>query len=189
MNMALTITTEQLATLQGYVEKKDYPGGWEYLASIGDNYADNAYAVTSGKGESWIDGLMYRIVRSYWGEAAGPNAYDEKFEKVSLQHFKQYVDEIIDNDGVLPDTQEIEKSYRDALKDNDLPPGTAIDGAISKIQDFICSCPVFRMPTHPRSLLTNAAPMPWKNGDDPGPRRRRTLLLETWQGNSNTLIA
>jgi len=46
--MALTITSAQLTVANSYAASGDYKGGWQYLASIGDNYADNAYAVTSG---------------------------------------------------------------------------------------------------------------------------------------------
>lgn len=45
--MVLKISSEQQAIAAIYAEKDDYIGGWAYLKSIGDNYADNAYAVTS----------------------------------------------------------------------------------------------------------------------------------------------
>lgn len=45
--MALTITSAQLAVAQSYATSGDYKGGWQYLASVGDNYADDAYAITS----------------------------------------------------------------------------------------------------------------------------------------------
>ena len=38
--MALSITQQQLAIAQTYAASGDYQGGWQYLASIGDNYAE-----------------------------------------------------------------------------------------------------------------------------------------------------
>lgn len=55
--MALSITQEQLSIAQSYADAGDYKGGWEYLASIGDKYADNAYVVTTGNGKGFIDDL------------------------------------------------------------------------------------------------------------------------------------
>ena len=135
--MATHITEAQRAILMQYAEKNDYIGGWRYLASIGDNYADNAYAVTSGESLSNnaiarnYDQLMTQMVRQYWDAVAGPNAYSEKFEIVALSHFKQYV-RLIDKDGKLPTSQDIERSYRDAVEIEDLPAMLAIDGAITQ---------------------------------------------------------
>lgn len=36
------LTSEQLAVAQSYASSGDYVGGWQYLASVGDGYADNA---------------------------------------------------------------------------------------------------------------------------------------------------
>ena len=46
--MALSISPEQYEVAKAYAEAGNYRGGWEYLASIGDKYADDAYAVTTG---------------------------------------------------------------------------------------------------------------------------------------------
>ena len=131
--MALSITQQQLAIAQTYAASGDYQGGWQYLASIGDNYADNAYVVTTGNGQGYFDNLMHRLVKNYWDTVAGPDAYTEKFDSVARQHFRQYVRDIANNPGnKLPDSKQIEKSYRDAVTDHGLPPNTAIDGAITQ---------------------------------------------------------
>lgn len=142
--MALGITTEQRQLLQSYIDNNNYQGGWKYLAEIGDNYADNAYAVTTGCSVSasflgqQYDQLMQYVVRSYWDTVAGPEAYNQKFDDVALQHFQQYVSIINFNNGELPDSQQIEKSYRDAVVLNDLPPNIAIDAAITRaVGDFL----------------------------------------------------
>lgn len=130
--MALSITHEQLAIAESYANAGDYKGGWQCLASIGDNYADNAYVVTTGNGKGYLDNLMHRLVKNYWDTVAGPGAYTEKFDSVARQHFEQYIREIARKDGVLPDSRAIEQSYRDAVTQNGLPPQTAIDGAITQ---------------------------------------------------------
>lgn len=106
--MALSITQQQLAIAQTYAASGDYQGGWQYLASIGDNYADNAYVVTTGNGQGYFDNLMHRLVKNYWDTVAGPDAYTEKFDSVARQHFRQYVRDIANNPGnKLPDSKQI----------------------------------------------------------------------------------
>ncbi len=73
--MALSITQQQLATAQTYAASGDYQGGWQYLASVGDNYADNAHVVTSGSSRDVYDEVMNRMVKNYWDKVAGPDAY------------------------------------------------------------------------------------------------------------------
>ncbi|NJM32208.1 MAG: hypothetical protein HC848_04215 [Limnobacter sp.] len=135
--MTLSITPEQLQTVKSHIATGNYKEGWKYLASIGDQYADNAYAVTSGNSLSddpflrAYDKIMHRLVQNYWENVAGPNAYEEKFDAVGFQHFSQYVT-LIDQSGTLPNSQQIEASYREAVTDKELPPNTAVDGAITQ---------------------------------------------------------
>lgn len=130
--MATNITADQYAIAKNYSDQGDYSGGWRYLSSIGDNYADNAYAVASGNTSGSWDELMHAFVKSYWDTVAGENAYAEKFDSVARQHFEQYVDLIGQNNFQLPNSQQIEQSYRDAVTGNGLPPETAIDGSITR---------------------------------------------------------
>lgn len=129
--MTVSITDEQYAVAQSYAASGDYVSGWSYLASVGDSYADNAYAVTSGNSE-WIDKGFQILVEKHWGNTAGTNAYDEKFESVARQHFRQYVEKIGEQELRLPNSQEIEQSYRNAVVDHGLPPETAFDGVFTK---------------------------------------------------------
>ncbi|VUZ26587.1 Uncharacterised protein, partial [uncultured Comamonas sp.] len=130
--MATSITQEQLMVVKSYAEAGDYKAGWKYLASIGDNYADNAYVVTTGDSDGLVDRLMHRLVKNYWDAVAGSGEYHRKFDGVAKQHFSQYVKIIDDNKGILPNSRDIEDSYRSAVTDYNLPPNTAIDGAITQ---------------------------------------------------------
>ena len=130
--MALNITAEQYAVVQSYAASGNYVGGWAYLSSVGDRYADNAYAVTSGTATG-VDKGFEVLVKTHWDMTAGVGAYDEKFDAVARQHFQQYVEAIDPLDGYkFPDSGQIEQSYRDAVVDNGLPPSTAIDGVITR---------------------------------------------------------
>ena len=130
--MALNITAAQHAILDTYAQAGDYVGGWDYLASIGDNYADNAAAVTSGNATG-LDKAFEVLVKVHWENTAGADAYATKFDQVARQHFRQYVTAISPtNNYTLPDSKQIERSYRDAVIDAGLPPITAIDGMITR---------------------------------------------------------
>lgn len=85
--MALTITSAQLATAQSYAASGDYVGGWNYLSSVGDNYADNAYAVTSGNATG-VDKGFEVLVKNHWENTAGAGAYEQSFDSVARQHFR-----------------------------------------------------------------------------------------------------
>ena len=69
--MALNITAEQHAVIDSYAQAGDYVGGWNYLASIGDNYADNAAAVTSGNATGVADKIFEILVKNHWDNTAG----------------------------------------------------------------------------------------------------------------------
>ncbi|PKD40809.1 iron-regulated FrpC domain protein [Methylomonas sp. Kb3] len=85
--MALNITQEQYNTAQAYANARDYKGGWTYLASLGDNYADNAAAVTSGNATG-TDVAFEVLVQVHW-ENTAPGAYADKFDQVATQRFQQ----------------------------------------------------------------------------------------------------
>lgn len=133
--MALSITAEQLAALEVYYNEYNYEGGWNYLASIGDNYADDAAAVTSTAPLSGntINDMLRTLIKTYWDVTAGPGAYDQKFKDVARQHFRQYVEDIKGSDNyLLPNTDKIGKSYVKAVSENGLPSLTAIDGSFTR---------------------------------------------------------
>lgn len=131
--MALAITADQYEVIRQYADAGDYKSGWKYLSSIGDNYADNAYGVTNvdygSMGEMLSSSLwMKSLVRFHWIRTAGEDNYNAKFSSVAVQHFQQYVDYIGSNGFLLPNTQQIEQSYRAAVVGNGLPATTAFDG-------------------------------------------------------------
>ena len=130
----VVLTQAQIQTLRGYVRRGDTYGGWRYLTGLGDRYADNAAAII-GSSED-LNGLnlwMKKAVEHLWDDTAGREARLEKFDRVALQHFRQYVELIDRNHGRLPNTDEIEGSYYRAVTDNGIPSSAAIDLVINRI--------------------------------------------------------
>jgi hypothetical protein len=128
--MALNITAAQYAVAKAYADAGNYQAGWSYLSLCGDKYADNASAVTSGNATG-IDKAFEVLVKNHWLNTAGADAYSTKFDQVAAQHFQQYVEATRQNGYNLPNSQQIEQSYRTAVTDAGLPPTTAIDGVIT----------------------------------------------------------
>ncbi|NMG35400.1 hypothetical protein GRF61_13190 [Azoarcus sp. TTM-91] len=124
--MTLSITPEQFAIAEAYAANNDYANGWKYLASIGDQYAETAYPVASGDYRSPLDAAFYRLVQNHWENVAGKQAIRDHFESVAAQHYAQYIKYIYGNNYNLPDSKQIEKSYRDAVTDANLPPRRSI---------------------------------------------------------------
>lgn len=102
--------------------------GWQLLAELGDGYADEAYEVIAEPRS-----FYGTVVRQHWANVAGMDAFAKHFKAVGIQHFQQYVEFIVSNDGRLPNTQFIEESYRQAVELAGLPPITAIDSLFSVI--------------------------------------------------------
>ncbi|MCO6181037.1 Hint domain-containing protein [Ciceribacter sp. RN22] len=130
--MTPIITDAQFAQVNLYVEALDYAGGWAYLASIGDNYADNASAVISATSVASQGRIFALLVERHWENTAGRTAYEQKFEAVALQHFQQHVGYIRKEHGKLPTTEDIEKSYRTAVEQNGLSAYVAFDGIFTQ---------------------------------------------------------
>ncbi|MFT0214097.1 hypothetical protein VQ643_16110 [Pseudomonas sp. F1_0610] len=102
---APVLTEKQIINLKEFSDKKDYKGGWKYLASLGDSYADNAAVVTGEPvNKAGLDYLMQRMVQHIWINTVGWENYSNKFESVAARHFENYVRLIKENDGVLPKT-------------------------------------------------------------------------------------
>ena len=129
--MALSITQEQVAVAEQYANDGNFTDGWEYLGSIGDNYADNAHSVATGIYDDITDPAFREIVLIHWRNVAGPSSL-ERFDDVARQHFQQYVREISGNEGQLPKKSQIERSYRKAVEDHGLPTEVAIDGVLTR---------------------------------------------------------
>lgn len=130
----IVLTSGQIQTLRGYASRGDTYGGWRYLADLGDRYADNAAAII-GKDED-LNGLnlwMKRGVENLWDDTVGREARLEKFDRVALQHFEQYINLIDKDNGRLPNTSEIEGSYYKAVTDNGISTSSAIDLVINRV--------------------------------------------------------
>ncbi|HGH0089062.1 hypothetical protein [Neisseria meningitidis] len=68
----VVLTPEQIQTLRGYAFRGDTYGGWRYLASLGDRYADDAAAIV-GK-DANLNGLnlwMKKGVENLWDDTVG----------------------------------------------------------------------------------------------------------------------
>ncbi|WP_343362819.1 calcium-binding protein [Neisseria meningitidis] len=129
----VVLTPEQIQTLRGYASRGDTYGGWRYLANLGDRYADNAAAIV-GK-DTNLNGLnlwMKKGVENLWDDTVGKKTRLEKFDRVALQHFSQYVDLINKNNGRLPNTSEIERSYYKAVTYHGVSSSAAIDLVINR---------------------------------------------------------
>lgn len=129
----VVLTPEQIQTLRGYASRGDTYGGWRYLANLGDRYADNAAAIV-GK-DTNLNGLnlwMKKGVENLWDDTVGKKTRLEKFDRVALQHFRQYARLINENNGRLPNTSEIERSYYKAVTDNGVSSSAAIDLVINR---------------------------------------------------------
>ncbi|EJU71165.1 iron-regulated protein FrpC [Neisseria meningitidis 92045] len=129
----VVLTPEQIQTLRGYASRGDTYGGWRYLANLGDRYADNAAAIV-GK-DANLNGLnlwMKKGVENLWDDTVGKKTRLEKFDRVALQHFSQYVDLINKNNGRLPNTSEIERSYYKAVTYHGVSSSAAIDLVINR---------------------------------------------------------
>ncbi|HFC8009535.1 TPA: iron-regulated protein FrpC, partial [Neisseria meningitidis] len=129
----VVLTPEQIQTLRGYASRGDTYGGWRYLANLGDRYADDAAAIV-GK-DANLNGLnlwMKKGVENLWDDTVGKKTRLEKFDRVALQHFRQYARLINQNNGRLPNTSEIERSYYKAVTDNGVSSSAAIDLVINR---------------------------------------------------------
>lgn len=110
---------------------------WKTLADAGDVYAANAYAIIAERDDP--QSIYSQIVQTHWDRVAGPEKREALFLKVGLQHAQQYAALI--NSGAyadgnevrytLPNTQQIEASYRQAVMDKGLPALTAVDSMFS----------------------------------------------------------
>ncbi len=108
-------------------DEEKFPEVWVHLAHHGDDYADNAAAVTGG-GLSAYDQAFDLLVRNHWRETVGIEAYNNKFVDVAEAHLNNYL-RVLES-GRIPTSTEIVRSYKDALEHKDLPPVTAFDAAV-----------------------------------------------------------
>jgi len=104
----------------------NYAGAWSTLAQAGDRYADNA-AMALGGGNDAAGPFFHDLVQNHWNATVGADVYAQKFNDVARAHLDNYLTEL--NNGSIPSTQNIIKSYEDALSQNGVDKSAAFDGA------------------------------------------------------------
>lgn len=136
--MAVKITSSVLDQAIALKDAGDIAGAWNVLASADDLYAASARDIIEQ-----IDSptsVFAKIVQVHWDRVA-PGARQTVFMDVGLQHLIQYLDLIQQDPSgttpsgeqqyLLPNTEEIENSYRRAVLDHQLPALTAVDSMFS----------------------------------------------------------
>lgn len=126
---------------------------YDRLNQFGDRYATWAKQILDPSG-SPLRGFVERV----W-ESQSPGSVDANFISVATQHQFQYLQLALTQPtgtglSVLPDTTEIETSYRDALIDHGLSPSLAVDLIINTAQDSPWG---FVIPEWNTSLLLESA--------------------------------
>jgi hypothetical protein len=114
---------------------------YDYLASKGDAYADNAKevvqeALTGVAPTSLMGAFFNSIVKIHWENAAGASAYATSFTTVAQNYQAQYLQLFLANEAygfAWPTTLQIEAAYRAAVEKSGLPAVTAIDGVVSRL--------------------------------------------------------
>lgn len=142
----IALSTQEISYLrtlvsQGANNQSKISEAWAFLGARGDSYAYLAAKVVTDNTSSMgvIQRLFYEMVRLQWDNTVGTGVWGTQvFRNVGVQHLNQYIRllELSTNGSIatLPNTLEIEASYRNALIDNGLPPQTAIDSLLSVIE-------------------------------------------------------
>jgi hypothetical protein len=140
--MSKAIKKETYDEAVALAKSGDTIGAWSILASEGDNYAVNAAEIINENSAS----LSKQLVENIWISAGERSAYnDGTFEKVANLHLNNYLETMFEKNqqgnleftGILPNTKQIENSYKTALKENNVSPNAAIDLVINTVNDAI----------------------------------------------------
>ena len=139
----LNITAEELRKLIDMKDQGKISEAWNFLGRKGDAYAYLAGAIVADNtaNMSPLARLFYEMVRSQWNNtgAGGPDGAwgGTVFKGVGQRHLENYLT-LLGSRGSsgayeLPNTIQIETSYREALTKWGLPPITAIDSLFSVV--------------------------------------------------------
>jgi len=123
--MSISITQQDYQKAIAMKDAGNVAGAWAALANAGDLYAAASYNVIADP-----NSFYGRVVRAEW-QATGADL--SKFNDVALQHLTQYLKITFDKNLVLPDTKEIEGSYRTAVTFQGFSPLTAVDATFSRL--------------------------------------------------------
>ncbi|MCU7816972.1 MAG: hypothetical protein KZQ81_17685, partial [Candidatus Thiodiazotropha sp. (ex Rostrolucina anterorostrata)] len=136
--MALRISEAVLQLAEEASNAGDIAGAWNLLSTEGDRYAGNAHDIIAEINNP--SSVFAKIVQVHWDRVA-PGARQTVFMDVGAQHLRQYL-EVVSNKRanlneqgeqlyLLPNTEEIEASYRQAVTENGLPALAAVDAMFS----------------------------------------------------------
>ncbi len=128
---ALRVTPAVLARAEELAAQGDAAGAWHELSRHGDGYATGAEIIVAQRHDP--SHFLAQVVDAHWDRVVGPEVKEQKFMQVGHHHLNNYLAYIRENDGNLPDTKFIEASYLDAVTSAGLPPLTAIDAIMSKM--------------------------------------------------------
>jgi hypothetical protein len=137
--MALRISETTLRLAEEASDAGDIAGAWNILSAAGDRYAGNARDIIAEINNPIS--VFAKIVQVHWDRVA-PGARQSVFMDVGAQHLRQYLEETrkvqsgVDQETeellyLLPDTEQIEYSYRRAVMFHGLPALTAVDSMFS----------------------------------------------------------
>jgi hypothetical protein len=136
--MALRISETVLRLAEEASDAGDIAGAWNILSAAGDRYAGNAHDIIAEINNPIS--VFAKIVQVHWDRVA-PGARQTVFMAVGAQHLMQYLQRIRDVPNglsptdeqlyLLPSTEQIERSYREAVTDHGLPALTAVDSMFS----------------------------------------------------------
>ncbi len=68
------LNSNQIEKLNRYLNGGDVAGGWNYLASLGDSYADNAAGVIDPTDTTAYNRMMHEMVKHVWHNTVGVEA-------------------------------------------------------------------------------------------------------------------
>ena len=136
----LNITAAELRDLQTKAANGQVTEAWAFLGSKGDAYAYLASKIVASDTGSMspIARMFYEMVRSQWENTVGAGVWGGSvFDGVAKHHLENYLTFLQSHPSsggyVLPNTIQIETSYRDAVTYPGLPALTAIDSLFSVV--------------------------------------------------------
>ena len=124
------LESSDIAHLKSLKDQGKVAEAWQYLASKGDSYADDAAAVT-GLPTTPIGMVMNILVKQHWLNTAGAQAYQDDFHSVAKMHLTNYIG-YLDGGSDWPDQEQIETSYLLSVQQHDLTDYTAFDGVFAQ---------------------------------------------------------